>query len=193
MSTATRGVFGLVFDGPKLLLSERQDGKGWNLPGGGKNASETDPATLKRECLEETGLHTEVMCMVGEELVFGVDTAVAYLCVVIGGKLGVTSEAKRHRYATAQEVRQGYYLEGEEKISLKLVGPDGRLGRTGRMVWDGFTITLEGQVRKGKKDPTKRGIYVEDQALLVEQISAEEQRFWRRLDPYGPGGLMAKK
>src|SRR3989344_6675317 len=74
----------------------------------------------------------------------------------VGGMLQQTAEAKVHRYATMQEVCQQHYLvphkefhddigmtTGDDTIPLKLVGPEGRLGRTGRMVWDAFSLMEE--------------------------------------------------
>ncbi|OGZ62419.1 MAG: hypothetical protein A3C58_03235 [Candidatus Staskawiczbacteria bacterium RIFCSPHIGHO2_02_FULL_34_10] len=80
----TRGVFALITKGKTLLLSERMDGKGWNLPGGRVEEGETDQVALVREVKEETGLDVEALHQVGPDHVFNDDTAVAYACKVRG-------------------------------------------------------------------------------------------------------------
>ena len=51
----------ILLDG-KLLVLKFQDEKGYwyELPGGGQEPGETLPEALRRECLEETGVHVEV-------------------------------------------------------------------------------------------------------------------------------------
>jgi 8-oxo-dGTP diphosphatase len=52
------GVFGAIFDGHKrLLLLNRSDGKGWNLPGGGLDVKKDNSLVLAllRELKEEIG------------------------------------------------------------------------------------------------------------------------------------------
>src|SRR3989344_3445069 len=151
----TRGVFALITNGKMLLLSERMDGIGWNLPGGRVEEGETDQLALVREVEEETGLDVEVLHQVGPDHVFNDDTALAYACKVVGGQLKVTAEAKNHAWVNAKEVRRGYFynpeydemgcriFENEQKFEIKLVGPEGRLGRTGSMVWDAFSLMEE--------------------------------------------------
>lgn len=103
----TRGVFALITDNDgRLLVSERTDGKGWNLPGGRVEEGETDQETARREALEELGLEIEVCEQVGVPLEFKEDTAVAYRCRITGGQLKTTNEAKSHRYVTSAETKE---------------------------------------------------------------------------------------
>ncbi len=103
---ATRGVFCIIKNedgGNHILVSERADGKGWNLPGGRQEEGETDAQTAIREAKEELGLDVKVLCPVGIELHHKEDIAVAYLCKVIGGELTTTAEAKQHRFISSAE------------------------------------------------------------------------------------------
>lgn len=53
----TLGVFAAVIDeSGRILVSERTDGKGWNLPGGRADPTAPQLKELAREVLEETGL-----------------------------------------------------------------------------------------------------------------------------------------
>ena len=57
---ATRGVFAAdvrrLPKGPAVLLFEREDGKGWNLPGGHVERGEGLVQAIRREIREETGM-----------------------------------------------------------------------------------------------------------------------------------------
>jgi ADP-ribose pyrophosphatase YjhB (NUDIX family) len=215
---ATRGVFALILivvDGRKtVLLSQRADGKGWNLPGGRVEPGETDYEALVREVREETGLIVEIIEQVGEPHVFGEDTALAFTCKVVGGRLIETAEAVRHYFATKEDVAAGRIRVGMNEgvgmwVALKLVGPEGRLGRMGRMVYDGFSIMEEpvivpndapadylpitGTLLTSLDDFPIPGIFLsEDKCSLITQKS-EGQKKWPRLDPFSPTGKMGPK
>lgn len=217
----TRGVFALIlnFVCKTVFLSERQDNKGWNLPGGRvekiskegeSDVWESDEQALLREVFEETqgvdpetgkpypgsGLHIRIVGKIGPDHVFGDDTAVAYLCFITEGTAHPSSEAKCHRSCTEQEVRQQYWryahkefmdgvamTSGYEKVPIKLVGPEGRLGRTGRMVWDGISLFALPEL------PTEGDVTVsEDGTQLIYGGQALP-----RLDPYSPTGRMEPK
>jgi len=206
----TRGVFALIMnqETKSVLISKRRDGKGWNLPGGRAEEGESDFDTLIREVREETMLTIEPIERIGEPLVFNEDTAVAYSCKVEGSGLPQeTDEATQHRFCTAEELKRGSYavphkeLEdgvgmttGDDSFSLKLVGPEGRLGRTGRMIFDGLSTLEEPQVEPRNVDPTvdrdDKGVFVSDDRCSLIQESGSERRIWPRLDPYSPTGKM---
>lgn len=207
----TRGVFAIITaaDKKSILISERQDGKGWNLPGGRVEEGESDMVALEREVREEAGIDVDVIEKLGPDHVFGDDTAVAYICIPNGGQIVETAEAKAHRFVTKEELRQGFYLVAEKdvdpesghqvrmgthnKVPLKLVGPEGRLGRTGRMVFDGLSI-LEEPERGPNGVPEDmvpvEGIFASEDGLYLIEEAKGEQRKWRRLDPYTPSGYM---
>jgi len=216
----TRGSFALITKGKTLLLSERMDGKGWNLPGGRVEEGETDQVALVREIEEETGLKVEVLHKVGPDHVFGDDTAIAYSCKVVGGGLKITAEAKNHAWVTAQEVRQrnifipglefGMYApQNDVNVPLKLVGPEGRLGRTGRMVWDAFSLMEE--PKRDRLPFDKPEFFVlgttgdnipsdfqigETRAIgtnFFQRLDEHTFEYWPRLDPYSPTDQMQTK
>lgn len=185
----TRGVFALILvtneTEKKILLSERQDGRGWNLPSGRVEDGEQDRDALKREVREETGLEVEVIEQVGPPHVFNDDTAVAYVCTVVGGQLVPTREAKDHWYVDKEEIKR-----------LPLVGPVERLGRTGRMAWDGLSILEEPTVGPNEVPDDMlpiEGIFVSDDGCLLVDETSEGRKTWPRLDPYSPTGKMEPK
>jgi len=206
----TRGVFALITRNKTLLLSERADGKGWNLPGGGVKEGETDQAALVREVKEKTGLDVEVLHQVGPNHIFNDDTAVAYACKVFGGEIKATTEAMIHAWVNAQEVKQGWFdnpifeIEFDknptrwERYDVKLVGPEGRLGRTGRMVWDAFSLMEESKQTPPLGFGNQEFIMKCGEELVCRnncffQWQAARQCYWPRLDPYSPTGIMEIK
>ncbi len=208
--TKTRGVFAVIFnaaDCTKVLLSERADDKGWCLIGGGQEPGESDEQTLIREAREEAGIEILVLYRLGQELVFKDDTALCYICEIVGGLPTPTAEARQHRFCTMQEVRQKFFqvpykvfedgigmTAGYDKIALELVGPKDKLGRTGRMVWDAFSIQQEPvEVAQSDKTPfvgVTDGIEVSACGTRLVQREAHMCKTWLRLDPYAPAGFM---
>ena len=118
----TRGVFALINDQGALLVCERADGKGWNLPGGGVAAGETDETALVREVKEETGLQVEVLEPVGPGLGFKDDTAQAFRCRAIGGTLVTTEETKSHRWLTGWAQVKDMTWAGGRTLCMVLLG-----------------------------------------------------------------------
>lgn len=98
------GAVAVVFDDEgRVLLSERADGRGWNLPAGFVDALEGPDETVVRETREETGLEVEVERLIGiytrPYLYKGAEWRLithAYLCRAIGGTLAPTKEALQH-------------------------------------------------------------------------------------------------
>lgn len=200
---ATRGVFALIMshEEKSVLLSERADGKGWNLPGGRVELGEDDHTALIREVNEETGLEVEVLEQIGEPLVFSEDTALAYACTIVGEQLIPTNEAVRHAFCSQEDVQAGRKRVGLSEgvgqwVPLKLVGPEGRLGRMGRMVYDGFSLLEEPQT--GPNDvPAEylpiEGVFVsQDKCFLIDE-TFDGQKKWPRLDPFSPTGFIQPK
>ena len=103
----TRGVFALITKGKTLLLSERMDGKGWNLPGGRVEEGETDQVALVREVKEETGLDVELLkeLAVMEDKRRG-NVRHIFLGKVTGGKLRIDrAEHMDARWMTIGDVK----------------------------------------------------------------------------------------
>jgi ADP-ribose pyrophosphatase YjhB (NUDIX family)/predicted TPR repeat methyltransferase len=98
------GATAVIFDEQgRVLLSERADGRGWNLPCGFSDADESPDETAIRETREETGLAVEIERLLGiyswprthRENRSRIVTH-AYLCRVVGGDLVLTNEALAH-------------------------------------------------------------------------------------------------
>jgi ADP-ribose pyrophosphatase YjhB (NUDIX family) len=104
LRTPLLGATAIIFDdGGRVLLSERADGRGWNLPCGYSDADEAPDETAVRETREETGLEVEVAALVGvyswPRTYRGTRSRIvthAYLCRVVGGQLILTNEALAH-------------------------------------------------------------------------------------------------
>lgn len=94
----TIGVFALILDDKdRVLLSQRRDNGLWNLPGGTLEIGETIDQCLVREVKEETGLKVDVISPVGIYSKKRVnDLVMVFECEIIGGKLKVTEESKKH-------------------------------------------------------------------------------------------------
>ncbi len=209
----TRGVFAAFLSNMHMptaadrqLLSERMDGKGWNMLGGRVETGEDDKTALQRECREEGGIEIAIICMLGEPLTFGNDTAVCYLCRIVGGQLQASPEAKCHRWCSADEVRQGFWVKhhqdqeiletegigitsGYSNEPLHIVGPTDKLGRTGRFVWDAFSIMAEPEVVTNPNTIYPGIIPSEDKSKLID-VSGPQLKIWPRLDPYTATGLI---
>ena len=104
LRTPLLGAIAVVFDRDgRVLLSERADGRGWNLPAGFVESTEGPDEAVVRETREETGLDVEVDRLIGvytwdrkyKEL-GGCLVTTASLCRVVGGTLEPTKEALQH-------------------------------------------------------------------------------------------------
>ncbi|TSC79941.1 MAG: NUDIX hydrolase [Candidatus Peregrinibacteria bacterium Gr01-1014_25] len=196
----TRGVFALIMNGEAktVLISERADGKGWELPGGGVKPGENDHDALKREVLEEIGLEVDVIEQIGPPHVFKDDTAVAYACKIVGGVLGPSKEMARHAWCTKDEAHAGRVsvAAGADKgttLEIVFLGPRDRLGRMRRMLWDGFSIMEEpviGQPELPEELRPVEGVFVTDDKCHLADEKSDKRLVWPRLDPYSPTGVM---
>lgn len=102
----------VIFDpAGRVLLSERTDGRGWNLPAGFVDRDEGPRGGIVREVKEETGLDVEVVQLVGvydwprhhrgdtRHLV-----SHCFLCRIIGGSLIPTNEALQHGWFSPERL-----------------------------------------------------------------------------------------
>jgi mutator protein MutT len=110
------GVGAIVIEESRVLLVQRgqEPLKGeWSLPGGALELGETLEAAIRREVVEETGLHVEIVQLVEllDKIVHDQQGAVRFhyvladfLCRVTGGTLRCASDAADVRWVTHQEL-----------------------------------------------------------------------------------------
>lgn len=184
----TRGVFAIITipeKGRRILINERADGKGCDLPGGGVKEGETDAEALRREVLEETGYEVHVARQVGGLHIAKDNVAVAYACVVTGGTLIPTKEAPQHHWVTEDEI-----------LGLDIVGPTDRMGRMKRMIYDGLSLLREPECLR-QDIPEEffpiAEVRVSQDGLYLVQDDADERRQYRRLDPHSLSGFVEPK
>jgi 8-oxo-dGTP diphosphatase len=92
-----------------ILLAVRNDLRGWELPGGKREAGETSEEAVRRELFEEAGIEIEIERHVGDYLRSGFrpHTAKVYLCRVVAGEL-------RPNYRTEKrEIRELAWFDPE--------------------------------------------------------------------------------
>jgi 8-oxo-dGTP pyrophosphatase MutT (NUDIX family) len=131
-----------------VLLSVRADLRGWELPGGNLRPGEAEPAALRREVREETGLEVGVERCVGEYVRTGFLPHVArvYACRVQGGRLQPSVETPRVAWfdpAALPRTLFPWYRAPLCDALANLPQPVVRHEHQGvRSVWAGMTIDL---------------------------------------------------
>ncbi|MFE3992374.1 NUDIX hydrolase [Streptomyces goshikiensis] len=101
-------VAGVVVRGDgRLLAIRRADNGTWELPGGVLELVETPEDGVRREVLEETGIHVEVDRLTGvyKNIVAGV-VALVFRCKVSGGVERVSDETTAVQWLTPEEVSE---------------------------------------------------------------------------------------
>ncbi|MEU9146183.1 NUDIX hydrolase [Streptomyces sp. NPDC048349] len=97
----------VVRDDGRLLAIRRADNGAWELPGGVLELEETPEDGLRREVLEETGIHVEVDQLTGvyKNIVAGV-VALVFLCKPSGGAERLSGETRAIQWLTPEEVSE---------------------------------------------------------------------------------------
>ncbi len=130
-----------------VLLTVRQDLRGWELPGGNLEPGESEEAALVREVLEETGLFVEIIDLVGEyhRTGFLPHRARVYRCRPLSGDLRPSDETPVVRWFAPEAVPSTLFPWYRGPLA------DGLSGATGvalhehqglGAIWDGFRIDL---------------------------------------------------
>lgn len=104
-SVSVAGV--VVRDDGRLLAIRRADNGTWELPGGVLELAETPEDGVRREVLEETGIHVEVDQLTGVYKNIGVGVvALVFRCKPSGGTEHVSDEATAVQWLTPEEVSE---------------------------------------------------------------------------------------
>lgn len=99
-------VDGIIIEDNSLLLIQRKNdpfkGK-WALPGGFVEYNETTPDAVQREVLEETGLKTRILSLIGvysdpNRDPRGHTVSIAYLLKQVGGSIHASDDAAHARF-----------------------------------------------------------------------------------------------
>ncbi|MFI6000759.1 NUDIX hydrolase [Streptomyces sp. NPDC051366] len=95
----------VVRDDGRLLAIRRADNGTWEPPGGVLELAETPDEGVRREVLEETGIHVEVDQLTGvyKNVAAGV-VALVFRCKPSGGKEHLSEEVTAVRWLTPEEV-----------------------------------------------------------------------------------------
>lgn len=204
-------VFASFTHGRKVLLSERNDGSGWTLPGGSREPGETDEMALRRNMREKTGLEIETFHPVGTGYLVHDTVSRLYACRPANGHIATSRDIRQHRYVDEEELRQGFYQATtfinntlcQVPAPLKLAGPDDKLSTNGRMVWDTLSL-LEDPLTDTLPFHVPHFFILSMRRIarkLTENtytpvgncfFSRSGLRFlcWPRLDPYAQNGVM---
>src|ERR1039457_1448836 len=95
----------IVDDDGTVMAIQRRDNKHWEPPGGILELQEGPLEGLRREVLEETGLHIEPVTLTGvyKNMPQAI-IALVFRCHVIGGTPRTTTESKQVAWLTREQV-----------------------------------------------------------------------------------------
>lgn len=89
----------------RVLAARRRDTGRWEPPGGVLELGESIPAGVKREVLEESGLHVQPLMLTGvyKNMRRGI-VALVFRCVALDGTLATTAEVMDFAWLTRDEI-----------------------------------------------------------------------------------------
>src|SRR3989344_7059239 len=118
------GVFAIIIDDDgRVLLCHRRDYDLWNLPGGSLEKGEVPWDGVRREVMEEVGLHVDVERLSGVYAKPDKDEIVlSFVCKIVGGKMKATDEADRIEYFALENIPSNTSPKQVERISDALNG-----------------------------------------------------------------------
>lgn len=137
------GCCAVIFDPlrQKVLLTRRADNGRWCLPGGRVEPGERVAETCIREVQEETGLHIQIVRLIGvysdpDILLEYADgerchvIALSFEAKVVGGALCCTDEVTGYGYFSRQEIQQLDVMENHlERITDAFAGSEASFTR----------------------------------------------------------------
>lgn len=126
----TPGVAAILYDEQRrILIEKRTRGDYWSVPGGRMDLGESAQECCVRETLEETGLETRVVRLIG--LYTNAASICAYPdgnvhqsyialfeCEIVGGKLRESAETTRFHWLSPDEL-DGYLLLPDNVLAIK--------------------------------------------------------------------------
>ena len=114
----------IVDDQDRVLLIRRRDNQRWEPPGGVLELDEDIITGLRREALEETGLHVEPIALTGvyKNMKRGVVTLV-FRCRATAGQLTLNDEVSDFQWATPGEVAATVGEAYAVRVTDALAGP----------------------------------------------------------------------
>jgi ADP-ribose pyrophosphatase YjhB (NUDIX family) len=106
-----RIVQGVVLGEGGVLLCERRELRGWELPGGAVRAGESDEDALRREVAEESGVEVAIERHVGDYVRTGfrAHTARVFACRAVGGSARPSREAPRVGWFAPEALPPGIF------------------------------------------------------------------------------------
>ncbi len=119
----------IVLRGQDILLVKRDNPALWELPGGGMLPDEMPEQTVRREVYEETGIHTEIVELLGwyERTGLRAHHSPVYICSPTGGQLHPqVDEAITVRYFPLTTLPRGLFPWYRSILSQDMLSPEPR-------------------------------------------------------------------